>query len=239
MLKELSKISVYNVYKGLQFRNLKKKALQIIHQYLQTDGGKKLHIGAGGTYLDGWLNVDLEPLENRIAYMDAANDYPLPDSSMDFVYCEHLFEHLSFLQQMKMLNEVLRVLKPGGVFRVATPNLDAILETLKSRTEFSKEYIEWAVKTYVPQVLDQLGEGANDEVFVINNYFYNWGHQCIHNKRTLFLMLQKAGFLNITNEEIYKSQHSVFRDLDTHGNVIPRHFNEMETMIFEAEKTRQ
>jgi predicted SAM-dependent methyltransferase len=129
MLKELSKVSVYNLYKGLQFRKLKKKALQIIHQYLHTDGIKKLHVGAGGSYLEGWLNVDLEPLDKRIAYMDAAADYPLPDNTIDYVYCEHLFEHLSFLQQMKMLNEVQRVLKPGGVFRVATPNLDAILAT--------------------------------------------------------------------------------------------------------------
>jgi len=239
MLKELSKISVYDVYKGLQFRKLKKKALQIIHQYLQTDGVKKLHVGAGGSYLEGWLNVDLEPLDKRIAYMDAAGDYPLPDNSIEYVYCEHLFEHLSFLQQMKMLKEILRVLKPGGVFRVATPNLDAILATLSDKTEFSKEYIDWAVKTYVPQVVDQLGEAAKDEVFVINNYFYNWGHQCIHNKRTLFLLLQKAGFRNIVGEEIYKSHHGTFKNLETHGNVIPRHFNEMETMIFEAQKANK
>lgn len=237
LLKEISKASVYSIYKKYQFSRLQKKGLSIIHHYLRNHEVRKLHIGAGGSYLEGWLNVDLEPLEERIAYFDAATDYPLPDNSIDFVFSEHLFEHLNIEQQVKMLSEVKRVLKPGGAVRIATPNLDSILDIRgKKNDPLIGEYITWGARTYMPAQVSRFGEGANDEIFIINNYFYSWGHQFIHNPRTIRMLLENAGFKKITQEKIYESEIPTFRKMETHGNVIPPRFNEMETMVFEAQK---
>jgi len=236
-LKELSKVSVYSVYKKRQLNKLKKESTKIIDDYFQHHTEKRLHIGSGGTVLAGWLNVDLEPTPGKVAYFDAAAVYPFADNTFDYVFSEHLFEHLNLDQQMIMLSEVLRVLKPTGRVRIATPNLDAILNIRNNSSKLVSDYINWSAETFYPQYLAKLGSEVKNEIFVINNYFYSWGHQFIHNPRTLQLLLEKSGYKKIQQVEIYKSDSAVFRNLETHGNIIPSQFNDMETMILEAGKS--
>jgi len=236
LLRDISKESVYSIYKRYQFKKLKAKGQSIINEYLRNSKSPKLHIGAGGSYLEGWLNVDLEPLKDTIAFMDAGTDYPIPTESINLVFSEHLFEHLTLDQQVKMLSEVLRVLKPGGTVRIATPNLDAILDIRGRGDQLVKDYLKWGAETYFPSQVKRFGDKAKNEIFIINNYFYSWGHQFIHNPTTLRMLLENAGFANIRQLKIFESKIVDFQNLETHGNVIPPQFNEMETMVFEAEK---
>lgn len=46
-----------------------------------------------------------------------------PDESFDCVFSSDFFEHISLEQKRKVIAEVFRVLKPGGVFTIKTPNL--------------------------------------------------------------------------------------------------------------------
>ena len=48
---------------------------------------------------------------------------PLPDDSVDVIFHEDFMEHLNQRDQIVFLVETLRVLRPGGVHRVNTPNL--------------------------------------------------------------------------------------------------------------------
>ncbi len=48
--------------------------------------------------------------------------YPFPDATFDVVLCLELLEHLA-IDPMHMMAEINRVLKPGGVFVLSTPNL--------------------------------------------------------------------------------------------------------------------
>jgi hypothetical protein len=73
-------------------------------------------------------------------------------------------------------------------------------------------------------------------VFIINNYFHNWGHQFLHNKKSLRDLLEKTGFKNITNTSIHTSTDPHLQKLEKHGEVITPKYNEWETMVFEAEK---
>jgi predicted SAM-dependent methyltransferase len=49
---------------------------------------------------------------------------PFGDSTLDFIYSEHFFEHLFFDEAVSLLRECHRVLKPSGVIRTTVPDAD-------------------------------------------------------------------------------------------------------------------
>jgi SAM-dependent methyltransferase len=216
-----------------QWRHLR-RANEIISTYQREHSLRKLHLGAGGIALDGWLNVDVAPQHPRVAWLDAASPWPLPAGAFDYVYSEHMIEHLDLAQQERMLSEALRVLRPGGILRTATPNFDVLIALPADRSAFADEYRRWSARTYFPQHLALLGEGATDDVFVINNYFHNWGHQFIHNPRSLRLLLEQAGFSQVRQLAVNESDDPALRGLERHGTVIPPEYNALETMVLEA-----
>ena len=53
---------------------------------------------------------------------------PYGDSSVDEVRADSLIEHLSFIEEPKFFYEVIRVLRPGGVFDFSTTNFEEIVK---------------------------------------------------------------------------------------------------------------
>ena len=51
----------------------------------------------------------------------------LDDKSLGAVSCFHLIEHLALDRQLPLLEEVLRVLKPGGLFVLESPNPENVV----------------------------------------------------------------------------------------------------------------
>jgi predicted SAM-dependent methyltransferase len=62
--------------------------------------------------------------ENRFVHHNLAYGIPLPNASVDFIYASHFLEHLDNRAGQHLLEEALRVLKPGGVLRVGVPDLE-------------------------------------------------------------------------------------------------------------------
>ena len=62
-------------------------------------------------------------MEHNIQFADATKSIPLKTSSVDCIYTSHMVEHLSQIGVRSFLNEVKRVLKVGGVVRIAVPDL--------------------------------------------------------------------------------------------------------------------
>lgn len=54
---------------------------------------------------------------------DLGHSLPFPDASVDVVYSSHFLEHLFKPEARRLLAESRRVLKPGGVIRIAVPDL--------------------------------------------------------------------------------------------------------------------
>ncbi len=122
-----------------------------VRRYVKNQKVVKLHFGCGPRILKGWLNIDLmfEPYEEYLKYYTdkfypskirgGINDFiaiditktslPLPDGSVDVIFHEDFLEHISQRDQIAFLAETLRVLKPGGVHRVNTPNLKTSMQT--------------------------------------------------------------------------------------------------------------
>ncbi len=196
----------------------------LIKAYLRTHVAPKLQLGAGEHPHAGWLNTDLHDYRrgDELVYLDVRKRFPLPDAAFDLVYSEHMIEHLTYTEGQHCLRESLRVLKPGGRIRVATPSLER-LAALYDGGSAAERYVRWAVATLEPEVDTPLPG------IVINNFFRSWGHRFVYDPATLRHALGEAGFDDI--DEV------ALGALEQHLAEAPE-FNELETFVLEARRAR-
>ena len=205
--------------------------LKQIDAYLRAQPVRKLQIGSGPVSLPGWLNTDTYPVAPADVYMDAAKPFPFAERTFDFVFSEHVIEHITYDEGFSMLRESFRVLKPGGWIRIATPDLKKIVDLFsRPQTERQRRYIEWSMAANNPQV--KLGS----ECFVLNSFVRNWGHQFIYDPPTLHAALNSAGFIEVRPCSPGESQNPALRGLESHGQQIGEEWNEFETMVIEAQR---
>jgi len=76
-----------------------------IRNYLNASKTRKLQLGCGSNLLTGWLNTTLYPFDKGSVFMDVTLPFPMPDSSFDYIFSEHMIEHLEFEQAAWMLSE--------------------------------------------------------------------------------------------------------------------------------------
>lgn len=114
----------------------------------------RVNVGCGATPTPGWVNIDnswtikgvrnpllraiFTPLgmfkgkddyiatirKHDIRWADAGKRLPFADGSVEVVYTSHMLEHMTREEVRRFLAETRRVLKPGGLLRVAVPDLD-------------------------------------------------------------------------------------------------------------------
>jgi len=193
-----------------------------IERYLREHDQRKLQLGAAHNVRPGWLNTDLHDYGRggELVYLDARARFPLPDSSFDLVHSEHMLEHLTYGDGQRCLRECLRVLRPGGTIRIATPSLERLVD-LYGGGEVQERYTRWAVETLEPELRAPL-PGA-----VVNNFFRSWGHEFIYDPQTLRHALAEAGFVEIEERPV--------GELEKHLAEQPE-FNEYETFVLEARR---
>ncbi|MBW1699153.1 MAG: methyltransferase domain-containing protein [Deltaproteobacteria bacterium] len=66
--------------------------------------------------------------KNDIKYGDATKGLPLQSESCDVVYSSHMLEHLDRDGANKFLKEAYRLLRAGGIIRIAVPDLKKLIE---------------------------------------------------------------------------------------------------------------
>lgn len=68
---------------------------------------------------------------NHVVYANAVSRIPLEDGSVEAVYSSHMLEHLNRDEAEGFLSEALRVLQPGGVIRLALPDLAMAVDSYR------------------------------------------------------------------------------------------------------------
>jgi predicted SAM-dependent methyltransferase len=213
----------------------------LIRSYLAENETRSLQIGCGELPIAGWLNTELDPSiaraarsEGAVIYMDATARFPISDGAFDYVYAEHVIEHVTFDSGRVMLGESHRVLRRGGRIRVATPDLRQLVQLYVDREDPSveqSEYAAWIAETFLP---DRMHTAAP---FILNNAFRAWGHTFLYDEETLRSALLDAGFVDVRRLPFGESEDPHLRGLERHGAVVgSRAMNEFETMVLEASK---
>lgn len=220
------------VRRGLQrfLRRVRPVDRAIVDRYLATHAVRKLHIGCGGNTLDGWLNSDYEPALSDVVHLDATGTFPFGDGVFDFVFSEHMIEHVSYGGGLAMLRECHRVMKPGGRIRISTPDLAFLVDLYRTdKSPLQEAYIRWASAEFIR------GIPGPDDAFVINNFVRDWGHLFIYDEKTLRASLVAAGFTDVVRCALNESPDAVLRGLENEARMPPG-FLALESFTLEATK---
>jgi SAM-dependent methyltransferase len=105
------------------------------------DGPKKLNMGCGYKYLEGWINLDLsdKDIYDRKVKVDVTHDldkfpYPFPDDSFDFVLVDNVLEHLE--KPARIMEELERICKNNAIIKVVVPHFSGY----KAYTDYTHKH---------------------------------------------------------------------------------------------------
>jgi len=88
----------------------------------------KLHLGCGNRYIPGFFHIDAYDDKHIDHVCSIDNLEFIEDESVDLIYASHVIEHFKRKRLPEVLKEWNRILKKGGVLRLAVPNFEAICE---------------------------------------------------------------------------------------------------------------
>lgn len=87
-----------------------------------------LHLGCGKRNIPGFCNVDLAKYPH-VHYKRPVEDLSIfKTGSADLIYACHVFEYFDRIQAKKVLKEWRRVLKKGGILRLAVPDFENLVK---------------------------------------------------------------------------------------------------------------
>jgi len=93
--------------------------------------GLNLNVGAGAYHLPGFVSLDYitdyyhgdtKSTANVVHYDIRTDPLPYDENTVDNIYASHVIEHVETEHVERFIAETHRVLKPGGVLRIACPD---------------------------------------------------------------------------------------------------------------------
>lgn len=137
----------------------------------------KLNLGAGKTnFGPEWVNIDCIKAPH-IKYHDITQ-LPFKDRTVDLVYSSHALEYFDRQEVVPVLIEWYRVLKKGGIIRLAVPDWKALVDIYNDTGEL--RYILGPLFGRIPVRK--------------NKYIY---HKTVWNFRDLSKVLEDVGFQDV------------------------------------------
>jgi SAM-dependent methyltransferase len=134
---------------------------------------------------------------------DITNSFPLKDNTVDIIQSEDVMEHIEYNLLKDSINEIYRILKPGGLFRLSMP--DYCCNILYDRS----------IKDSAGNIVfDRGGGGKYDSV---NKKVINGGHVWFPKYDLVKLLLQSTFFTddNVTFLHYYdEQQKSITHKID-------------------------
>lgn len=82
----------------------------------------KLDLGCGPNKREGFLGVDVRQFDGKVDVVhDLTKPWPWKNESVMEVHCSHFIEHLEAHERVHFINELYRVLVPGGKCTLIAP----------------------------------------------------------------------------------------------------------------------
>jgi predicted SAM-dependent methyltransferase len=85
----------------------------------------KLHLGCGKRFIPGFCHIDAQAAPHVDIVAQVEDLSFIPSETIDLIYASHVLEHFGRWEFRLVLAEWRRVLKPGGVLRIAVPDFAA------------------------------------------------------------------------------------------------------------------
>ena len=160
-----------------------------------------VNFGCGPNALPGWVNLDLAHGDGIDIVWDLRRGFPFADESCAALFGEHVIEHVPKEAAATLLRECHRVLQPGGVLRLSTPDAGRYLRSYAGDGEFLRH-----------PAFPQPYETPLDR---INHMMREDGqHLWAYDAESLLLALRKAGFTTVVEQTCGKSLHPRMADID-------------------------
>ena len=176
---------------------------------------RRLNWGCGSWAMPGWINSDINDWTGVDIQCDIRNGLPLDADSIDYAVAIHALPEIPYPEIVPTLQELRRVLKPGGVLRLALPDLE---KGFRAYERGDRDYF------LVPDE-DAKSIGAK---LIVQLLWYGYS-------RTLFLpdfveeLMYKAGFSSVT--------HCAFRTTaSSYPEIIELDNRESESLFIEGVK---
>lgn len=182
----------------------------------------KLNLGPGPNWVkpdETWLDVDVDSdFGDIIVDFQKFERLPFPDDTVTCVYGSHVFEHISIFKSQLVFNEIFRVLKPNGIFRLVLPDAEKSIheyvngnkdfELFKRRRERAKQFYGKEYTLFECLREDFLSPSGQTELLGENALAHQnaWDYNTIHSN------LLEAGFSTdkIKRVNFKESQTSLF-----------------------------
>jgi len=154
-------------------------------------------------------------LGENIMVHDISKGIPFHDGSVDVVYHSHMLEHLDREVAPQFMDEVSRVLKPGGIQRVVVPDLERLCREYMLSLELSENdsmrrakhdgiieaMLEQSVRREASGTARQSPARRSLENLVLGDARQRGEtHQWMYDRINLAELLIKAGFANPRRE---------------------------------------
>lgn len=156
----------------------------------------KLHLGCGERYTPGFIHIDLDNFSHIDHRREISDLSIFADETVDLIYCSHALEYLDRSEAQRALREWHRVLKKGGVLRLAVPDFQALVDVYL--TYKNLDLIHGPL--YGRMVINR-PEG--DTVIY---------HKTCYDFETLARVLQECGFVDVRRYDWRKTEHKDYDD---------------------------
>ena len=162
----------------------------------------KLHLGSGPMVLPGWINIDARSYPGVAIVRLPSGLKWFPDSSVSFVYCSHMVEHIDYPDQVHQLSiEIRRILKPGGALRLVVPGIERII---RAYVADDKEFFNEQKHQHPPNCTTKM----EHLMYALQQ---DGEHKYGYDFETAQKFLQRAGFTQIKDSSYNKSEFPELR----------------------------
>jgi SAM-dependent methyltransferase len=176
--------------------------------------GAYVQYGCGFTAPKDWINFDASPtlrwekipvlgrLYTKNAQRFPANvrvgnivkGLPVPENSCQGVYASHILEHLTLDEFHQAIRNTRRILRPGGVFRLVVPDLEAAAAAYLTRLAIGGH-------TASAVFLNETGLGQTNRRRGLTGWLHEWlrtsRHLWMWDEHSLKQALQDHGFRSV------------------------------------------
>jgi len=152
---------------------------------------KKLNLGCGDKILPGYVNVDVVASRRGFkpdVICDLHELTPFEDNSVDEILSVHVVEHFWRWEVLEVLQEWVRVLRPGGTMILECPNLLAAAHELLQNPDAGAGPGPEGQRT----MWVFYGDPAWQDPYMI----HRWGYT----PRSLGQLMHEAGLTNLRQE---------------------------------------